>query len=422
VAVLLPLGVALAADPFPEPRSLAADASVALALIAFALMMFQFALVSRLAPASRPFGSDALMQFHREMGIAALAFVLAHPLLLGVEWQDWSPVHGPEATRAGAIALWVCLIVVVSSLARGRLRLGYEAWQAIHLIGACLIVGFTLDHVLSAPRYARAPLMRWTILAYAGLFLALLTRYRVVRPLLLWRRPWEVVANEDVGGNTRLLRVRPTEHPGLTFEPGQFAWLFTGRTPIWSQQHPISIASSAETEDGVLEFAIKALGDWSSTDVPALAPGRRVWVDGAFGGFTPERQPGQGFVFIAGGIGIAPIRSMLLSMRDREDVRPVLLFHAAATWTRVVFREEIERLQAEMNLRVVYVFEQPAGDWTGERGFLTADTIRRHLPRQFRRYQYFVCGPVPMMDSLERILTDVGVPASRVHTERFQMV
>jgi predicted ferric reductase len=127
-------------------------------------------------------------------------------------------------------------------------------------------------------------------------------------------------------------------------------------------------------------------------------------------------------VLIAGGIGISPMRSILQTLRDREDVRPVVLFYAAHDWSRVSFRDEIDGVHPGLNLTVVYVFEQPGEDWTGERGFVTADVLRRHLPRQYRRFLYFVCGPVPMMDALEKTLVDIGVPAGAVQTERFDMV
>src|SRR5690606_40162353 len=115
---------------------------------------------------------------------------------------------------------------------------------------------------------------------------------------------------EEGEGRSRLRRLRRVGHGGFLFGPGQSAWLATGRHPVWSAQHPISIASSAEpAPDGALEFGIKALGDWSGEVVPALGPGARVWVDGPFGAFTPEGRPAQGYVLIAGGIGISPMRS-----------------------------------------------------------------------------------------------------------------
>jgi predicted ferric reductase len=71
---------------------------------------------------------------------------------------------------------------------------------------------------------------------------------------------------------------------------------------------------------------------------------------------------------------------------------------------------------------VVYVLEDPPPGWTGERGLIDEAVIRRHLPPHHRRFQYFVCGPPPLMDSMERVLPSLEVPAGRIHAERFDMV
>lgn len=423
VIALLPLAVAVWVDPVDVSRSGVVELGAALGFIGFAIILAQFALVSRLAGASRPFGTDALMQFHQQIGIVALAFVVVHPFLVGAPLALWTPVAWPLVPRTGALALWVFIVIIITSTLRRRLRLSYEAWQAIHLAAALVVAAAMLTHVFTSGTHARAAAMRWLLAGYAIGFLALTLRYRVVRPLLLWRRPWEVVSNRDEGARTRTIRLRPLDHAGFAFEPGQFAWLITGGTPLWSQQHPISISSSAERpSDGAIEFSIKALGDWSSQVVPALGSGRRVWVDGPFGAFTPDGTPAQGFVLIAGGIGIAPMRTILHTMRDRGDRRHVVLFYAAHDEARLPFRDELERLKTALSLDVIYVLEDPSAEWHGPRGLVTRELLAQRLPRQHLRYQFFVCGPAPMMDHLEGTLMSLGIPAGSIQTERFQMV
>ena len=423
---LAPGVVALVADPFDTPRPMLVEVSVALGLVAFAVIAAQFALVSRFQASSRPFGTDALMQFHQYIGGIAFALVVAHPLLLGAAgtpWSAWSPFGTGVAARSGAVALWALVGLVATTVFRRRLRLGYEEWQILHLTLATLAGVAMVAHVLAVNGYTRATPVRLTLLIYAAACGIVTLQYRLVRPLSLRRTPWEVTANTDAGGSTRLLRVRPIGHAGFLFDPGQFAWLVTGRTPLWAQQHPLSICSSAEPgADRALEFSIKALGDWSSQIVPTLAPGARVWVDGPFGAFTTERKAGQGFVMIAGGIGIAPMRSMLLSMRDRGDRRHVVLLYAVHDESRLIHHDELVGLQASLNLDVVPVFEAPPPNWSGETGQITADTLRRHQPVQWRRYHYFVCGPPPMMDAVEPMLAALGVPTGSIESERFNVV
>ncbi|MEQ1575365.1 MAG: ferredoxin reductase family protein, partial [Vicinamibacterales bacterium] len=420
---LVPAFVALAADPFALPRSGFVEASVALAFIAFPLLLAQFALVSRLRALSAGFGTDVLMQFHRQMGIVALAFVVLHVLLLagrGASWPTLDPFSGSWAMRSGAIALWSTLLIVASSVVRRRVRLRYEAWQVIHLAAAITIVIAASAHIVAIAGYSRAASVRGAVIGYGAVALALATWYRVARPLTLMRRPWRVVANRDEGASTRTLCVRPEGHDGMTFTAGQFAWLLTGRSPLLAQQHPLSMSSSAAPNDEhAIDFTIKALGDWSANEVPALVPGSRVWVDGPFGAFTEGRQPAQGLVLVAGGIGISPMRSILRTLRDRGDVRPVLLFYAANDASRTVFGDELRSLERSLNLTLVYVFEHANGEWRGERGRITESVLRRHLPHHFKRFQYFVCGPGGMMDATERLLIGIGVPRRLINTERF---
>jgi predicted ferric reductase len=232
-----------------------------------------------------------------------------------------------------------------------------------------------------------------------------------------------VIENRDVGASTRLLRLSPVTHAGLSFLPGQFAWLITGRSPFSPQQHPLSFASSAETSprENVIEFSIKALGDWSSNVVPRLTAGTRVWLDGPFGAFTPARKAAQGFVMIAGGIGIAPFRSMLLTMRDRRDGRQVVLFYAANDETRVLFADELQDLARTIDLTTVMVLEAPSPVWTGERGRIGVDVLQRHLPAQWRHFHFFICGPPAMTKAVEYALIALGVRTEAIDNERFTM-
>ena len=423
--ITAPLLVAALSNPFEGPRPFLLEASVALGFIAIPVILAQFALVSHLRAASRPFGTDALVQFHRYMGFACLAFIVAHPILLnvtGVPWSAWSPLSTNPVTQSGAIAVWALVAIVVTSVFRRGLRMSYELWRVVHLLLSIAAVVAILLHIVAVSGYTSVLAMQVLLALYGVACGSVLVAYRFIRPLWLRRRSWTVVANDDEGAGVRALRVRPDRH-GFSFDPGQFAWLITGRSPFSLEQHPLSIASSSELpSDGAIDFAVKGLGDWSRETVPRLTPGTRVWVEGAFGAFTTERKAAQGFMLIAGGIGIAPMRSMLWSMRDRGDRRHVVLLYAALDEESIPFRLELEGLRERLHLDIVYVLEKPAPQWTGERGFVTDEILRRHLPMFFQRYHYFVCGPPPMMDAVEQLLVEAGVAPAAIDSERFNVV
>ncbi|MEX1128086.1 MAG: hypothetical protein WEB50_05950, partial [Vicinamibacterales bacterium] len=166
---------------------------------------------------------------------------------------------------------------------------------------------------------------------------------------------------------------------------------------------------------------IKELGDFTRTigRVPREAV---AFVDGPYGAFTIDRHPAPGYVFVAGGIGIAPIVSMLRTLADRGDRRPLLLVYAYRRWERMTFRDAIEDLRSRLNLTVVFVLEEPPEEWTGERGWITREVLDRRLPEDRLLRHVFVCGPEAMTQAIERHLRSLGVPMSHVHSELFELV
>lgn len=422
---LLPLAVGLLATAGGHPAGPWSAAASGLGLAAFSVIVMEFALVSRLHAASEPFGTDALMQFHRLMGLGALAGVAAHAAWFSLEAGSvrmLNPLDADAPARVGAAAAWLLLALVVASVYRRKLRISYEAWQSTHSIGAMLVVVGSLVHALRLGGFSATPALQGLLVAYVAALALLMAWYRLWRPWTLVRHPWEVEYNRDAGGSTRALGLRPSGHRGFHFLPGQFAWLSTARSPFIPSAHPLSLSSSSVDDSGRIEFAIKALGNWSARTVPTLAPGDRVWVDGPYGAFSMDREPGVGLVLVSGGSGVAPMLSMLRTMRDRNDPRPVVHIHGARSPERMALRMELEALASELDLRFVPVYEAPPEGWAGERGFVDQAMLARHLPARPQDHQYFVCGPGAMMDVVESALTALGVPPERIHTERFDMV
>ena len=113
---------------------------------------------------------------------------------------------------------------------------------------------------------------------------------------------------------------------------------------------------------------------------------------------------------------------MLETLADRGDARPVVLFAGNRSRNTIIFRERIDALNNRLDLTVVHVLEQPPPDWAGEKGYLDAGILIRHLPARFPRFQFFACGPQPMLAAVETALVGLGVPADRIHTERFDWV
>jgi predicted ferric reductase len=398
------------------------DFSVALGFVGLALMGIEFALVARVKTVAEPFGTDALVDFHREIGYVGLAFVLIHVALsadLG-KVTAFTPAETPSRVWFGSVAAAALVALVVTSVWRRRLRLSYEIWQLLHTVLAVVAVVAALVHVLLVNYYVDTiwKQVLWALMSAA--FLGLLAWVRVLRPLQIRRTPWTVERVTPERDRTTVLTLKPTGHNGMRFEPGQFAWITVARSPFSVTAHPFSFCSSAEA-DGSLEVAIKDAGDFSSS-VATVDPGTEVYVDGPHGVFSIDQYEGAGFCFIAGGVGIAPAMSMLETLADRSDARPVVLFAGNRSWDSIIFRERVDAVTGRLNVTVVHVLEQPPPDWAAETGYVTADVLIRHLPAAYRRFQFFGCGPNAMLDAVETALVQIGTPADRIHTERFDWV
>ena len=429
--ILFPL---IAAIVFFQPEQAASPLiylAIAAGYIAIALMATELALVSRFAGVAGAFGLDSLLQFHRQVGIASMGFAIAHPVLLVAD-RAYSrsllvpTLETPWPVTAGIAAFVFAALVVGLSVYRRQLRLSYGIWHIPHRLLSLVLIGFAAAHVLGLGRFAALPVVRalWAVSLLFFVFMYL--RYRFFRPLSLMHRPWEVIENRTEHGASHTLVLRPVGHEGFRFEPGQFAWIGFGRSPFSIDQHPISFSSNGDipSHDGTIAFTIKKLGDWSGEVVPNVEPGTRAWVDGPHGVFTIDREEGAGYCLIGGGVGITPLYAMLQALETREDPRPVFMFHAANDYDDLTFREELDAMAERMpTLTLVNVLLRADEDWEGETGFVTADILTRHLPpRLYRRFQYFICGPTPLMDAMETTLPQIGVPPERVHTERFDMV
>ena len=399
------------------------DFGIALGFAGTAMMGVQFMLTARFKRAMAPFGIDIIYYFHRYIAVVAVGLVVAHPIILVSDNPAilgfLNPVRAPWHMTAGLASILALTALMVSSWWRKGLGLHYDAWRRWHSALAIAILGLALAHIGGVGHYVAGSWKRalWTGIGVS--WLAVIAYVRVGRPWWMLRRPYEVVDVRPERGDAWTLVVRPRGHRGFRYHPGQFAWLTLRASPFAMCEHPFSISSSPTTS-GHVEFTIKELGDFTET-IKTIRSGETAFVDGPYGAFTIDRHQAPGYVFLAGGIGIAPLMGMLRALADRRDTRPVVLFYAYRRWDRLTFREAIEELRSQLNLRVVYVLGEPPDRWEGETGLIEPDLLSRHLPSDRRDLHYFVCGPGAMTQAVERALYGLGVPLRQMHTELFDM-
>lgn len=416
VLIFAPLLILLLA-PRPAGRTFWRELSVAIGFAGLALMGLQFIPTARLPFLSEVFPLDTLYNFHHRLSVIAFLLTLAHPLILFIQnpytLKLLNVFSAPWRARAGVLAAVALIFLVLTSVKRLSLKLSYEAWRLLHDILSVAVVGFALYHIFKVDYYTSVPVQRWLWVVMGILWGLMMVYIRIIKPWQLLRRPYEIVEVLAERGNTWTLNLKPVGHAGRPFRAGQVAWLSIGHSPFLIEEHPFSYASS-DVHPETIGFAIKELGDFTSK-IGNLQPGTKVYIDGPYGTFDLDHHPDRNYTFIAGGIGSAPVMSMLRTLADRNDERHLQLFYGNPTYDTIIFREELESLQKRLNLDIIHVLEIPHAGWEGETGYITKGVLERHLTPEFQHCTYFICGPLPMIEGVERALMELSVSRKTMH-------
>ena len=419
--ILLPLLMAF--EALSGTRPWRDDFASALAISGFSMLILEFTLSGRFKTLSAPVGMDIIMRIHQLIGRLLLVFLFLHPFFYTLDYQalPWDRSHAHSLSLdvisgSSALLAWLLLgVLVAMAIMRHTLAWRYESWRLSHLVLSIFIIVLAMIHVFQSGRYTALTDLSAFWLAGLALVLLTLLHVYVIIPLLQQRRPYRVQRVEAVAPRVWKL-VLATDKKPLAFRAGQFAWLkFSG--PFFSlQEHPFSISSHPGQAE--LEFTIKEYGDFTSR-LAQLPAGKLVYLDGPHGNFTLHGRDGQGIMLVAGGVGIAPIMSLLRDLAARGEQRPVILLSCHHDEQQLIYAKEIEQLKTALNLQVIHLLSHPSASWQGQCGYISEAVLMKLLPDDYRQWLFFVCGPPGMMDCTESALFNLDVPLHQVVTERF---
>lgn len=396
-------------------------------LLALAMLLAEFPMSGRFRVISRRVGMDVTMRFHQLLARTAVVLALIHPFLyrgerdtayvwdtsrqLTLSWQ-------PETILPGAAA-WLLLPVLVGvAMSRSDPGRKYQWWRLFHGLGALVIVVFGVWHAIVAGRYSSDPTMIALWLGFLGVAALSLLRVYLFAPLMQLRRPWRVTHVAPLAERTWEVVLTPEGHDGMRYVAGQFAWLNVGHSAFSVDENPFSIAS-APSQGADVRFVIKELGDFTGT-LDQIKLGTRAYLDGPFGHLTLAGRSAPGVALIAGGVGIAPLLGILREMRQTGDLRPVTLIYGNRHLGQVVDGAKLDALVAQGKLTLEHVLSEPPQGWTGETGRVDIDLLRRHFgAAHFKDWDYVLCGPPPMLESVEKNLIALGIPSGNILSEAF---
>jgi NAD(P)H-flavin reductase len=203
---------------------------------------------------------------------------------------------------------------------------------------------------------------------------------------------------------------RPEGAGPFAYRPGQFAEL----SVLGVGECPISITSTP-TRDGPLEFAVREAGVVTRA-LHDLSIGDRIGIRGPLGnGFPIEALDGRSIAFIAGGIGLAPLRGLINYVLDNRDSYGAIdIVYGARTPDLLCFDWEFDTWAAAPGTRLHLTVDAEAPGWSGHVGFVPAILKQLALPPEGRAA--VACGPPVMIKFVLDDLTAAGFADENVIT------
>ncbi|HVB98354.1 MAG TPA: ferredoxin reductase [Candidatus Dormibacteraeota bacterium] len=308
-----------------------------------------------------------------------------------------------------------------------EIRTGGDAWHILGVENAPTesrsiqsVIRKTRKSVRIAP--VRASTSSSWLLSYTGMTE---TRSPAIQaPPILWRQA-EVLAIFAETPRVKSLLLRVAGWPG--HQPGQYVDVRLTAEDGYQAERSYSLASAPQPDlpqREIVQLTIEYMdeGEVSPYLANPLRLGDRVEIRGPIGDdFIWTATGGEPLVLVAGGTGIVPIMSMLRHRALQQSRPPVWLLDSSRSYDEIVYREELDRLQAAGDgLRIFHTLtrNQPPG-WPGFRRRIDRSMLRDVMPPPEAGSIAYVCGPAEMVETVATALVDLGYDRRRVKTERF---
>ncbi|MBI3734801.1 MAG: FAD-dependent oxidoreductase [Chloroflexi bacterium] len=177
--------------------------------------------------------------------------------------------------------------------------------------------------------------------------------------------------------------------------------------------------SSSPTEEGQVMFTTKMRGSGFKETLRHAPIGYELTMETPRGSFVVPEGDARRHVFIAGGIGITPYRSILRHAADSGAPVDAFLFYFNRSASDIAFRAELEQWAAQMPaFRLVHVLSGPEAGWSGEIGRLDEALLRKYLP-DLAGSLFWISGPPPMVKTYMELLAQIGVPEDSLRRDSF---
>ena len=202
------------------------------------------------------------------------------------------------------------------------------------------------------------------------------------------------------------------------FTAGQAVMLGLSGSPL---RKPYSIASAPweVAKSGIMQVLVQ-VEDSGGLDphLELASPGTLLDLEGPFGSFNLPAPIDHPLLFVAGGTGIAPLRSMLIEHVSRPTPHAAALIYSARSVDEFAFRPELNALESAGRIACYFtVTREEKPDWPGRRGRISEALLKEALPST--RSACLVCGPPQLVNDTRELLVKLGVDESMILIEKY---
>ncbi len=206
----------------------------------------------------------------------------------------------------------------------------------------------------------------------------------------------------------------------ISYEAGQYMeWTLGQEKPDTRGNRRYFTLSSSPTEENLL-LGVKFY-DKSSTfkkKLLSLTPGAKISAASLSGEFTLPEDMGQKLVFIAGGIGITPFRSIIKNLSDNKEKRDVVLLFSNKSSSDIVYKNIFDQAEKDFRLKTLYMVGEGSVSGNIRIGRIDENLIKNEIP-DYKDRKFYISGPHAMIVSFEDTLKKMGIPRSNIKTDFF---
>lgn len=204
----------------------------------------------------------------------------------------------------------------------------------------------------------------------------------------------------------------------FSFTPGQYMeWTLGGVRPDMRGVRRFFTISSSPTEENIkIGIKVSERGSKFKERLMGLGSGEKIYAGNLAGDFTLPKKSGK-FVFIAGGIGVTPFRSIIKNALDKNEKLDAILIYSCSSNGEFVY-EDLFRSAEKVGLKTIYVCSHPRDSWKGIKGRINPELIKKEVP-DYRQRTFYLSGPNVMVYSFKKILGGIGIGHREIVTDYF---